>query len=403
MRKFNYEAKDTKSNKVIKATVQADSEQQAAKLLLAQNFTPISIKEVKEGENPLAFLTDKITTKDRVIFTRQFSTLISAGLPLAQSLNTLIDQTPNKGLRNIIQDLIVSVEGGRSLHDSFARHPKVFDELFLSLVAAGEASGTLDAALQRIAAQQEKDAAILGKIRGAMTYPIIVLVVIIGVITFMLLTVVPQVEKLYADLNKSLPAITEIIVSASRFLLNFWWLILIVVGVGLFLFVKYLQTPAGKASLDLFKLNFPVVRGLYRKLYMARFTRVGQTLLDSGVSMLDMLVISGQAVGNSALQSGIERATEKVRGGKDLSAALVDEEYVPSLVAQMINIGEKSGKIDEMMGKTAEIYEKELDQEIAALSTALEPVLMVTLALVAASMVAAILLPIYGLVNSLPT
>jgi type IV pilus assembly protein PilC len=403
MRTFNYEAKDSKSNKIIKATVQADSEQQAAKLLLAQHFTPISIKEVKEGDNPLAFLTDRITTKDRVIFTRQFSTLIAAGLPLAQSLNTLVDQTPNRGLRNTIQDLVVSVEGGRSLHDSFGRHPKVFDELFLSLVAAGEASGTLDAALQRIAMQQEKDAAIVGKIKGAMTYPIIVLVVIIGVITFMLLTVVPQVEKLYADLNKSLPAITEIIVSASRFLLNFWWLILIVVGVGLFLFLKYLQTPAGRSSSDLFKLNFPVVRGLYRKLYMARFTRVGQTLLDSGVSMLDMLVISGQAIGNGSLKSAIERATEKVRGGKDLSAALADEEYVPSLVTQMINIGEKSGKIDDMMGKTAEIYEKELDQEIASLSTAIEPVLMVTLALIAAGMVAAILLPIYGLVNNLPT
>lgn len=402
MRKFNYEAKDNATKQIVKSTVQADSEQQAAKLLLAQNFTPLKIKEITSSDNPLSALTNRITIKDRVIFTRQLSTLIAAGLPLAQSLNTLIDQTPNKALKGIIQDLVVSVEGGRSLHDSFAKYPKVFDKLFLSLVAAGEASGTLDGALQRIAAQQEKDSAIVSKIRGAMTYPIIVFVVIIGVIIFMLLTVVPQVEKLYRDLNKSLPLITEIIVSASRFLLNFWWLILILFAVAVFLFIKYLQTPAGITSLDLFKLNFPVVRGLYRKLYMARFNRVGQTLLESGVGMLDMLAISGQAVGNTTLESDIARASENVRGGKDLSAALIDVNYVPSLVSQMINIGEKSGKIDEMMGKTAEIYEKELDQEIAALSTALEPVLMVTLALVAGAMVAAILLPIYGLVNSLP-
>lgn len=402
MKKFDYEAKDNATNKTVKATVQADSEQQAAKLLLSQNFTPISIKEIKTSDNPLVILTNRITIKDKVIFTRQLSTLIEAGLPLAQSLNTLIEQTPNNALKSIIEDLVASIEAGRSLHDSFARHPKVFDKLFLSLVAAGEASGTLDASLQRIANQQEKDSAIIGRIRGAMTYPIIVLFVIVGVITFMLLTVVPQVEKLYTDLNKSLPLVTEILVSFSRFLVSFWWLVLIILAAGIFLLVKYLQTPAGMASLDYFKLNFPVIKGIYRKLYMARFNRIGQTLLDAGVSMLDMLAISGLAVGNSTLQAGIARAAEKVRGGKDLSSAILDEDYIPPLVSQMINIGEKSGKIDDMMGKTADIYEKELDQEIAALSTALEPVLMVSLALVAAAMVAAILLPIYGLVNSLP-
>jgi type IV pilus assembly protein PilC len=401
MRRFNYEAKDITTNKLVKATVQADSEHDAARLLAGQGFTPISIKEVKSGDNPFEKLANRITTKDRVVFTRQLSTLIAAGLPLAQSLRTLVDQTANKRLRGVIQELIASIEGGHSLHESFSKHPAVFDKLFLALVAAGEASGTLDEALQRVAAQQEKDAAITSKIRGAMTYPLIVVVVIIGVMAFMLLTVVPQVEKLYQDLHQTLPAITQVIVSMSQFLMQFWWVILAALTIGIYMFAKYLQTDAGRAMTDSLKLNVPVFRGLFQRLYMARFTRTGETLLNTGVSMLDMLAISSEAVNNSIISSEIDRVAEKVKGGKDLSSALSAESHVPELVPQMISVGEKSGRIDEMMGKTAKIYEDELDEEIAALSTSIEPVLMVVLALIAGGMVAAILLPIYSLVNTL--
>lgn len=401
MRKFDYEAKDTKTNKVVKATVQAESEHKAAELLIGQGFTPISITEAAaERENILSKLSNRITIRDKVVFTRQLSTLIAAGLPLSQSLNTLVNQTPNKRLRGIVQELIVSVEGGRSLHESFSKHPEVFDKLFLALIAAGEASGTLDEALQRIAAQQEKDAAITGKIRGALTYPVIVLLVIFGVLAFMLITVVPQVEKLYKDLHQTLPLITQIIVSISQFVITFWWLILILVGVGIYLLVQYFHTESGQKTLDTVKLNAPLFKGLFSRLYMARFTRTGETLLNSGVSMLDMLAISKDAVNNSIIAEEIDNAAQKVRGGKDLSAALTVEEHIPELVSQMISIGEKSGRIDEMMGKTAKIYEEELDEEVNALSTAIEPVLMVVLALVAGGMVAAILLPIYSLVNA---
>lgn len=401
MKKFNYEAKDSASNKTIKATVQAETEYDAAKLLIAQGFTPISIEESSGKDSIWARISDRITTKDKVVFTRQLSTLIAAGLPLSQSLHTLVDQTQNKRLRGIIQELIASVEGGHSLHESFAKHPQVFDKLFLALVAAGEASGTLDEALQRVATQQEKDAAITGKIRGAMTYPVIVLVVIFGVLAFMLLTVVPQVEKLYQDLNQTLPFITVIIVGLSQFVLNFWWLIVIVMGIGIYLLIQYLRTEAGMRTLDVLKLSAPLFKGLFRRLYMARFCRTGETLLNSGVSMLDMMAIASEAVNNRIIAAEIDRAAEKVKGGKDLSAALSVEEHIPPLVPQMIGIGEKSGRIDEMMGKTAKIYEEELDEEINALSTAIEPVLMVVLAIVAGGMVAAILLPIYSLVNTM--
>lgn len=401
MRKFNYEAKDKTTNNIVKATVQAESEHEAAKLLIAQGFTPVSITEIRSEENFFTRFTTRITTKDKVIFTRQLSTLIAAGLPLAQSLHTLVEQTQNRRLRAIVQELIASIEGGHSLHESFSKHPEVFDKLFLSLVAAGEASGTLDDALQRIAAQQEKDAAITSKIRGAMTYPVIVVVVIFAVMAFMLLTVVPQVEKLYHDLHQKLPLITQIIVSLSQFITHFWWAILLAAVIAIYLLVQYFRTEAGMRSMDIMKLNLPILRGLFQRLYMARFNRTGAILLDTGVSMLDMLAISSEAVNNSVIAEEINRSAEKVRGGKDLSAALSVEDHVPDLVPQMISIGEKSGRIDEMMAKTAKIYEDELDEEIGALSTAIEPVLMVVLAIVAGGMIAAILLPIYGLVNTL--
>lgn len=401
MKKFNYEARDTSTDRIVKAAVQADSENAAAKLLIAQGFTPLKITEVNEEGSFFARLTSRITTKDKIVFTRQLATLIGAGLPLTQSLHTVSEQTDNKRLRSVIEDIIAAVEGGKALSDSFAKHPEVFDKVFLALVSAGEASGTLDDALVRVAAQQEKDAATMTKIRGALTYPVIVLVVIFGVMAFMLFTVVPQVEKLYLDLKKELPFLTQIMVSVADFVANFWWLLIIIIGAGTYFFLQYLKTEDGIKFKDTFKLNVPLFGNMFRKLYMARFARTGQTLLATGVAMLDMLKISSEAVNNTIISRSIDRAAEKVKGGKALSTALQPEDYILPLVPQMIKIGEQSGQIDAMMGKTAQVYEDELDEEIKAISTAIEPILMVILAIVAGSMVGAILLPIYSLVNGI--
>ncbi|HET6746559.1 MAG TPA: type II secretion system F family protein [Candidatus Saccharimonadales bacterium] len=401
MKKFNYEARDTSTNKIVKATVQADSENAAAKLLITQGFTPLNISEVNEEGTFLSRLTGRITAKDKIVFTRQLATLIGAGLPLTQSLHTVLEQTENKRLQGVIEDIIAAVEGGKSLSDAFAQHTEVFDKVFLALISAGEASGTLDDALIRIAAQQEKDAATLSKIRGALTYPVIVLVVIFGVMAFMLFTVVPQVEKLYHDLKKELPFLTQVMVSVADFSARFWWLIIIIVGVGVYFLVQYLKTEDGIKFKDTLKLNVPLFGPMFRKLYMARFARTGQTLLATGVAMLDMLRISSGAVNNVVVAKSIDRAAEKVKGGKSLSAALQPEDYILPLVPQMIKIGEQSGQIDSMMGKTAQVYEDELDEEIKAISTAIEPILMVILAVVAGGMVGAILLPIYSLVNGI--
>ena len=401
MKKYDYEARDSASNKIVKSVVQADSENAAAKLLTAQGFVPLKIELQDDKTNFFARFSGRITTKDRVVFTRQLATLIGAGLPLAQSLRTVQEQTTNKRMQEIVQEIISDVEGGKSLSDSFAKHPEAFNKVYVALVSAGETSGTMDDSLKRLAAQQEKEAAMMSKIRGAMMYPSIVLVVIILVIGFMLFTVVPQVEGLYRDLNKGLPFVTLMMIKAANFFSSLWWLVILAMIIGGYFLAQYLKTEQGIRTKDIFKLNVPMFKGMFRKMYMARFARTGQVLLSTGVPMLDMLRITSDAVNNVIISESILRASDKVKGGKALSASLSNEDYFLAMVPQMIKIGEQSGKIDEMMGKTAQVYEDELDEEIRALSTAIEPVLMVFLAIVAGTMVAAILLPIYSLVGNI--
>ena len=402
MLSYAYTARDTATNKVVKSTVQAESERDASKLLMSRNLVPIEIVLESEKKNYLDNLKNRITTKDRVIFARQLSTLINAGLPLTQSLRTVQEQTTNVKLKGIIQDITSSVEAGNTLADSFSKH-EIFNELFIALVASGEISGTLDKALERIATQQEKDAEIASKVKGAMVYPAIVLAVIALVIIFMLTTVVPQIENLYVSLQKPLPFLTQIMVTSGHFISNFWWLVLLVIGLAIYFLKRHMKTESGRRQIDLFKLNVPLFKDLFRKLYMARFCRTGETLLQSGVQMLEMLRISARAIGNVVVKESIDRGSEKVRAGKALSVSIKTEDYILPLVPQMIGIGEQSGGIDAMMGKAATFYENEVDNAIKTISTAIEPILMVVLAVVAGGMVGAILLPIYTLVGGTGT
>lgn len=397
---FIYTARDTSTNKVVHSTVQAESERAAAKLLMSQGIIPLEIVEEGKKTNLLARFTNRVGAKDRIIFTRQLATLINAGLPLAQSLHTLTEQTTNKAMISIINDIITSIEGGSSLSQAFGKHPNVFNEVYLALITAGEASGTLDQALERIASQQEKDAELLGKVRGAMVYPGIVLVVIFGVIGFMMFTVMPQIERLYHDLKKTLPWTTQIMVDFANFATQYWWFLLLLLVAAIYFLRRYIQTDNGREVFDTIKIRVPLFGTMFMKLYMARFARTGQTLLSTGVPMLEMMRISSQAVNNRVISHSLDKAADKVKGGKALSVALKGDDNILPLVPQMIGIGEQSGGIDKMMGKAATYYEDELDNTIRSISTAIEPVLMVCLAVVAGFMVAAILLPVYSLVNT---
>lgn len=399
MKKFSYKVKDRVTGKIVKGEISADSQRAAGKALIDQGYIlQDDIYEVGQ-ENALARFMNRITTKDKIVFTRQFATLIGAGLPLAQALRTVSEQTENKKMRSVVDDILASVESGSSLKDAFSKFPDVFDKVYLALIAAGEMSGTLDESLRRVATQQEKDAAMMSKIRGALTYPVIVLVVIGLVMTFMMVQVVPQVKQLYKDMHQELPFATQILIGISDFIINFWWLVLVGIGVAGYFFRQYLKTESGIKFAANFKLNVPLFSPLFRKLYMARFARTGQLLLSTGVALLDMLNICGDAMNNIVVKKSIDEAGKLVQSGKSLSESLKGKDYILDMVPQMINIGEQSGKIDEMLGKTAQVYEDELDEQIKAISTLIEPILMVVMALMAGGLIGAILFPIYSLVT----
>ncbi len=397
---FEYTARDTKTGEKITDSIQADNERVAARQLSKQGLAPIEIKLKDVGGISLSGrFKGRIKSKDKILFSRQLSTMINAGLPLVQSLRTVTEQTQSKSLEVIIAQVITDVEAGSTFADSLAKHPQAFNTVFVSLVAAGEASGTLDKALERIADQQEKDAEILSKVRGAMIYPAIVVVVIFGVVIFMLTTVLPQVEQLYTDLHQSLPFITAAMLAVSKFITKFWPFLLILMGVGAYAGVKYFQSTSGGRVADRIKMSAPIFGRLFMKMYMARFARTATTLTASGVPMLQMLSITGNAVNNYYIEDAVKHASERVKSGTALSEALKDNPNFLPLVPQMIRIGEQSGSLDAMFEKTAQFYERELDNEIKAISATIEPVLMVVLALVAGLLVGAILLPVYGLVG----
>lgn len=396
---FEYTAKDTKTGETIKANVQATSEQAASKLLAEQGLAPIHLRVAGSGKGFARVFKDRVRAKERVLFARQLATLINAGLPLVQSLRTVQEQIDNNYFSGIVGQIITEVEGGSAFGKALEKHPKIFNTVFTSLVAAGETSGTLDQALERIATQQEKDAEVVSKVRGALVYPAIVVFVIVGVVIFMLTTVLPQVEILYDDLNQNLPFITAALLSISDFITKFWWLVIIVFIASIYFAYRYVETEAGRSAWDKIKMSLPLFGRLFKKLYMARFCRTGETLMASGVPMLEMMRITANAVNNVHVQADIIKASEKVKGGKALSDSLADKTTFLSLVPQMIRIGEQSGAIDKMMGKAATFYENELDNEVKTISTTIEPILMVVLAVVAGLMVAAILLPVYGLVG----
>ena len=398
MKRFNYKAKEKATGKVVKGNIQAENERIAGRLLIDQGYIPESVKEEGTG-----FLNkqNRITTKDRIMFTRQLATLIGAGLPLATSLRTVVEQTQGKGMKAVIEEILAAVESGKSLHDAFAAYPDVFNGVYLALIQAGETSGTLDLALKRLADQEEKDAAMMSKIRGALVYPAIILVVIIGVLAFMMIMVVPQVENLYLDMNKELPGLTKVLTAISAFFGNFWWLVfMFVAGVitGIYFIVK--RTRVGRKAMDTFKINVPIFGGLFRKLYVSRFARTCEMMLATGVPMLDSVKISIDAVSNVVVEDEYSKALEIIKGGKPLSESLKDREYMLPLVYQMASIGEESGKIDEMLGKAAQVYENELDEQVNNISTMIEPILMVIMAGLIGVVVGGTLLPIYSLVNS---
>lgn len=392
---YQYSARETTTGKVIKSSVEAPSEQAAAKAITAQGLVPLDIKIMNDSKGLLSFLKRKVKAKEKVLFSRQLATLINAGLPLVQALHSVMKQTPSKTFKIVISKVISDVESGLSFSAALRKHPTVFNEIYLSLVEAGEASGTLDLSLERLALQQEKDADIVRKIKGAFTYPIIVLFVMVGVVVYMMMTLLPQVQILYDGTGQQLPIFTRILLGIVDLIKSFWWVLAIVVGIGVFFGPRWMHSGPGKAIVDRVKMRTPAIGILFMKMYMARFTRTGSTLISSGVPLLQVLDITAKSVDNVHIAGSIRAAAEKVKSGKSLSQSLEGDPNFLELVPGMLGIGEQSGSTEQMMGKTAEYYEKEVDDAIKNISTIIEPVMMVLMGVIALIIVAAILLPIY--------
>lgn len=396
---YKYTARDPKTGEKVSAEVQAESEQAAAKLIHQNGLAPLDITLKSEGGK--GGFRRKVKAKDKVLFSRQLSTLINAGLPLVQSLRNVNAQTTNKQFQAVNTKVIADVEAGNSFSQALSRHPQIFDPIFVNLVAAGETSGTLDKSLERLANQQEKDAEILSKVRGAMIYPFIVLLVMGGVVGFMVVKVLPQVESIYEGIKgASMPLVTKILLAISHFVTDYWYIVLIVLVILGFVTTRWARTFGGKRFIDKAKMYPRQPFGpLFMKLYMARFARTGTTLVAAGVPLIQTLEITGRSINNVHIEESLKKATEKVKAGKALSESLEGDPNFLPLVPNMLKIGEESGSMEQMLEKTADYYEKEVDNQIKTISTIIEPVLMVVLGIVAFTVVAAILLPIYGLVG----
>ena len=363
-----------------------------------QKLIPVSVREKPKDLN-FSFGTG-ITTRDIVIFTRQFATMINSGLPLVQSLDILAEQTENTALRKTITDTLYDVESGHTLADAMGKHPKVFTELFVNMVAAGEAGGILDTILLRLATFLEKNDALTRKIKGAMIYPAVIFTVASGAIVILLIFVIPTFQTMFASAGIPLPLPTRIVIGMSTFLQTYWW----VCGVGVIGFVvgirTWYKTDTGQLMLDRLLLALPVLGDLQRKSAVARFTRTLGTLVASGVSILEGLEITAKTAGNRVIHDAVMGSRASIAGGETIAGPLKESGVFPPMVVQMINVGEQTGGLDEMLSKIADFYDGEVDTAVEALLAVMEPIMIVVLGVVVGGMIVAMYLPIFDMINA---
>jgi type IV pilus assembly protein PilC len=344
-----------------------------------------------------------VSSKDLQIFTRQLATMIDAGLPLVQCLDILAAQTPNKIFARVLFQVKSSVEQGATFSDALKRHPRVFNDLYVNLIAAGEAGGILDTILNRLAIYIEKAVKLRQQVRSAMVYPIGILVVAVGVIAVMLVKVIPTFENMYGEMgpNAKLPAATTLVIGLSHGFLEKWYLYtgaaagLITAG------VLMRRTDGGRELFDRALLHLPILGGVLRKIVVARFTRTLGTLLASGVPILDALDICARTAGNRVVEGGIRRARDKISEGHDMAGPLAESRVFPSMVVQMIGVGEQTGAMDQMLQKIADFYEEEVDASVTAMTSLIEPVMMAFLGIVVGGLIIAMYLPIFKLAGNL--
>jgi type IV pilus assembly protein PilC len=341
-----------------------------------------------------------IKTRDVVIFTRQFATMINAGLPLVQSLTILAQQTENKALAEVTRSVVYDVEAGNTLADALSKHPKAFSDLYVNMVAAGEAGGILDTILLRLATFLEKSDALKRKVKGAMVYPGVIMTVAGIAISVLLIFVIPVFQSMFASVNLELPLPTRIVIGLSDLLISYWWAFLAGIGAAVFAIRKYYGTTGGRRNLDAMLLRAPVLGDLLRKSAVSRFTRTLGTLISSGVSILEGLEITAKTAGNMVIHDAVMESRQSIAGGETIAAPLEKSKVFPPMVISMIAVGEQTGGLDEMLTKIADFYDEEVDVAVSALLSLMEPMMIVGLGIVVGGMVVAMYLPIFDMMNT---
>jgi type IV pilus assembly protein PilC len=395
---FEYTARNQTTGQIMKGTQDAPNREEVTKFLRKNKMAVVSIRE-QPKEIKIKF-GGGIKTRDIVIFTRQFATMINAGLPLVQSLDILAQQTENKKLAEVVRAVVYDVESGNTLADAFRKHPKAFTDLYVNMVAAGEAGGILDTILLRLATFLEKNDALVRKVKSAMIYPGVIFSVAAVAIAVLLIFVIPTFQNMFASVNLELPLPTRIVIGASQMLISYWWILVAVVVGGFFGIKQYYATDNGKKKIDQMLLNAPVLGDLLRKSAVSRFTRTLGTLISSGVSILDGLEITAKTAGNRVIHDAVMDSRQSIAGGETIAAPLERSKVFPPMVISMIAVGEQTGGLDEMLTKIADFYDDEVDVAVGALLSLMEPIMIVVLGVIVGGMVVAMYLPIFDMVNA---
>ncbi|HEX3158401.1 MAG TPA: type II secretion system F family protein [Gemmatimonadaceae bacterium] len=392
---FTYTAR-TVSGDLKTATLDAPSREEVIAQLRRQRLSVVKVDEAKPKKGPRG----RVKMRDIVIFTRQFSTMINAGLPLVQALDILAKQSENPVLSAVTRAVVFDVESGHTVADALGRHPKAFTELYVNMVAAGEAGGILDTILMRLATFLEKNDALVRKVKGAMTYPLVIMSVAGIAILVLLIKVIPVFETMFGSVGLALPLPTRIVIGLSNFLQGYWWALLIGGGAVGFAIKQYYATSNGRLVLDRLMLRLPVLGDVIRKSSVSRFTRTLGTLISSGVSILDGLEITAKTSGNRVIHDAIMASRASIAGGDTIAAPLQKSQVFPPMVISMIAVGEQTGGLDEMLSKIADFYDDEVDAAVSTLMSLLEPLMIVFLGVVVGGMVVAMYLPIFDMINA---
>ncbi|MGH0030012.1 MAG: type II secretion system F family protein [Myxococcota bacterium] len=393
----------TRQGSLKKGEIEAVNEAAVMAQLRAQMLLPVSVKEkAKDVSEYLPFLKQGITTRELVIFTRQFATMIDAGLPLVQCLDILSDQQPNKTFKTILREVKNDVEQGSTFADALRKHPKPYDNLYVNLVQAGEIGGILDTILNRLAVYLEKADALARKVKGAMVYPTTVLVVAIGVVVLMLVKVIPTFEKMFQDFGGELPGPTQVVVNLSHFMQAWIWPFLGGVFLVFFAFFQARKrSPRFRRATDALALRLPIFGPLLQKVAVARFTRTLGTMIASGVPILDGLDIVAKTAGNMVIEEALMDVRAAISEGKTIAEPLQESEVFPGMVTQMIAVGEETGAMETMLGKIADFYDEEVDTAVEALTSLLEPIMMVFLGGSVGGLLVAMYLPIFKIAETI--